>query len=77
MLLAAALLACAAAEPANRSPAYEAGFGDGCATAGAETAAVPRPAQRDEQAFLGDSDYRAGWISGHSACRMQAGPRRL
>jgi hypothetical protein len=77
MLLGVALSACAAPEPANRSPEYEAGFGDGCATAGAEAAPVPQPAKRDEQAFSKDSGYRAGWISGHAQCRMQAGPPRL
>lgn len=71
------LMACAATEPADRSPAYDAGFGDGCATASAEAGPVPRPAQRDEAAFSRDSDYRAGWISGRAACRMQAGPPRL
>jgi hypothetical protein len=72
-----ALLACAAPDEAVRSPAYDAGFGDGCATATADMAAVPRPAIRDEAAFSGDTGYRAGWLSGHAACRMQSGPPRL
>ena len=74
------LAACATPETpeaANRSPAYEAGFGDGCATAGAESGPVGQPAKRDEMAFARDSGYRAGWISGHAACRMQDGPPRL
>jgi len=77
MLLASGLCACAASEAPNRSPAYEGGFDDGCVTANAEAAPVPRPAKRDEAAFSKDSDYRAGWISGHAACRMQGGPPRL
>jgi len=76
-LLAAGLCACAASEAPIRSPAYEAGFDDGCATASAEAAPIPRPAKRDETAFSKDADYRAGWISGHAACRMQGGPPRL
>jgi len=77
MLPCAALLACAAADEAARSPEYDAGFGDGCATATAETAPVPRPAVRDEAAFSRIADYHAGWLSGHAACRMQSGPPRL
>ena len=73
----AVLLACAAPDDAERSPAYDAGFGDGCATASAEMAAVPRPATRDEAAFSRDADYRKGWLSGHAACRMPSGPPRL
>ena len=79
-LLAAALavLAAACAAPAGRdSPFYDAGFGDGCATAIAEAGPIPRTVQRDEALYAKDSGYRAGWISGHAACRKDAGPPRL
>ena len=59
------------------SPSYSAGFGDGCASASAEEAAVPRRPQRDETLYAKDPDYRAGWISGLASCRMQSGPPRL
>jgi len=70
-------MACVTGEPADRSPSYDAGFGDGCATANSEGAPVLRTATRDEAAFSGDADYRAGWISGHAACRMTSGTPRL
>ena len=74
--LALGLLACGMPEkPAG--PSYDAGFGDGCASAGAEMAAIPRQARRDEQLYAKDPDYRAGWVSGHATCRMEGGPPRL
>jgi hypothetical protein len=73
-----ALLAAGCAIPAMpESPFYEGGFADGCATASAESAATPRPAQRDEALYAKDSGYRAGWISGHTSCRMPEGPAHL
>jgi hypothetical protein len=71
------LVTACAASPEMDSPFYQTGFADGCASANAETAPIPRTAQRDEALFAKDSGYRAGWISGHAACRMQGGPPRL
>jgi hypothetical protein len=79
-IFAAALTAIAgacAAPAMPESPFYESGFADGCATASAETAPVPRAAQRDEALYAKDSGYRSGWISGHASCRMPSGPPRL
>jgi len=62
-------------EPDN--PSYQAGFGDGCASAGAAESAIPRAPQRNETLYASDADYRSGWISGLASCRMQGGPPRL
>ncbi len=69
--------ACAGRPGEEGSPFYQAGFGDGCASAAAEMGPVPRPAQRDEALFAKDEGYRTGWISGHAACRMQGGGPNL
>ena len=66
------------AMPAGRdNPSYQAGFGDGCASASAAESAIPRAPQRNEALYASDADYRAGWISGRDACRMQGGAPRL
>jgi hypothetical protein len=70
------LLACSTTEQPT-GPSYAPGFADGCASASAEAATIPRQARRDEQLYAKDPDYRAGWISGHASCRMDSGPPRL
>ena len=75
--LALLVAACAVSSPAMDSPFYEVGFSDGCASANAEMAAVPRNPQRDETLYAQDSGYRSGWNSGRTACLMQGGPPRL
>jgi len=52
------------------SPDYKAGYGDGCASAGA-VSANPRAdtGVRDDQAFSGNEAYRMGWQEGFGACR--------
>ena len=52
----------------DRSPNYQLGFGEGCATASTETAGAPREPRRNRALFELDRDYRAGWISGHAQC---------
>ncbi|HXJ00436.1 MAG TPA: hypothetical protein VNH44_04390 [Micropepsaceae bacterium] len=71
------LAACAGAPADQDSPAYEAGFADGCATASAESTSVPSTPQRDETLYAQDSGYRSGWNSGHTTCRMTNGGARL
>jgi len=71
------IAACADSAPQTDSAFYQTGFGDGCASANGENAAIPRNPMRDETLYAADSGYRAGWISGHAACRMQGGPPRL
>lgn len=63
-----ALGACASTGDAS-SPAYQAGFGDGCATASAAASPVAGAAQRDATLYQTDTNYRSGWLSGHAACR--------
>ena len=56
----------------EHSPAYEAGYADGCATGAGEGSGVPREPKRNAE-LANDSDYRAGWTSGHAQC---AAPRQ-
>jgi hypothetical protein len=53
----------------NRSPNYQLGFGDGCTTAGTETAGAPRDPRRNREQYEFNAEYRAGWISGHAQCQ--------
>jgi hypothetical protein len=53
----------------DRSPNYELGFGDGCATASTETAGAPREPRMNRALYEFDRDYRAGWLSGRAQCR--------
>ena len=75
VLMAIVLLATAGcmtpASERDRSPSYRLGFGDGCTTASSEGTGAPRSAQRNEMLYSSDSDYRAGWLSGHTQCRSQ------
>ena len=52
------------------SPDYKAGYGDGCASAGAVSANLRADiGVRDDQAFSGNEAYRMGWQEGFGACR--------
>jgi hypothetical protein len=53
----------------DRSPNYQLGFGDGCATASTETAGAPREPRRNRALYEFDAEYRSGWISGHAQCQ--------
>jgi hypothetical protein len=55
--------------PEDRSPNYQLGFGDGCATASTETAGAPRYPRRNRVLYSDNRDYRTGWLSGHAQCR--------
>jgi hypothetical protein len=70
-----ALSSCATPQM-ERSPAYELGYSDGCASAAAEGPGVPRNPRRNEMLYTMDAEYRAGWASGNAQCRVQ-GPNRL
>ena len=60
----------------DRSPAYELGYSDGCASAAAAGPGLPRVPQRNEELYASDQEYRAGWASGSAQCRVQL-PNRL
>jgi hypothetical protein len=67
---AALFLLAACIPPAeDRSPNYQLGFGDGCATASMETSGAPREPRRNRALYELDRDYRAGWLSGHAQCQ--------
>lgn len=71
MVLAIVLAGCAEAESgAGKSPFFQEGFGDGCATASAQGAPGQTKITRDQALFDGEKDYHAGWISGFGQCRM-------
>jgi hypothetical protein len=64
------LLTSACTTPAEeRSPYYQLGFGDGCATASTETSGAPRQPRRNRALYEVDRDYRSGWLSGHAQCQ--------
>lgn len=73
MVLALVLNGCAeAGSGASKSPFYQEGFDDGCATASAQGAPGQAKPVRDQALFDRDKDYHAGWISGLAQCRMPA-----
>lgn len=75
-VLALLLMGCAdTGSGANKSPFYEEGFGDGCATASAQGTPGQTKPVRDQALFDKDKDYHAGWISGLAQCRMSGPPR--
>ena len=63
------LLAACTTPAEDRSPNYQLGFGDGCATASMETSGAPREPRRNRALYELDRDYRAGWLSGHAQCQ--------
>lgn len=63
--LALALAACAGS---RNSPAYKAGYFDGCQTAGAKGGSFRKGAVRNDNLFATNADYRAGWNTGFSVC---------
>ncbi len=71
------LSACGTPMPMERSPDYEAGFGDGCASASATTGGRPSEPRRNEALYRANADYRRGWNSGAAQCRDQGPNTRL
>ncbi len=64
-----ALSACASsAQLLAEEPSYQAGYGDGCATAIEEDKSFSRKKTRDAYLFENDKAYRAGWRQGYLAC---------
>ncbi len=50
---------------AGYSPAFRAGYADGCASVGAASRT------RDEQRFKTETDYAMGWRDGNDICRRR------
>ena len=75
-LLLLVLCACMTLEKKERSPDYELGYSDGCASAAAQGPGIAKEPRRNEMLYAADMDYRAGWNSGNAQCRVQ-GPNRL
>ena len=67
---AAALSGCASGiDPQLReAPGFQAGYVDGCATAGEEEKSFSTRRERDAYAFENDEAYRAGWRQGYLEC---------
>jgi hypothetical protein len=53
---------------ANSSPAFAAGYKDGCASGTARASNQTGAFVRDEQRFLNDAEYGSGWRSGNREC---------
>ena len=51
------------------SPDYQAGYGDGCSSAGGPDASHRGSDRRDDEAYKANRAYRAGFGAGLSACR--------
>lgn len=72
-LLGAGLIAAACASNGDlaelrESPAFTAGYADGCATATEEDKSFSTKRVRDAYAFENDKAYRAGWRQGYLEC---------
>jgi hypothetical protein len=64
------LSACGSRQPDSAD--FKAGYSDGCASANTEGGANKRDEGgviRDEGAYRGNKDYRAGWGRGFGVCR--------
>lgn len=74
------LAACASrhrAEGHGNSPAYAAGYTDGCATASARAGGEVGGEVRDPGLFKSNADYRSGWRAGYGSCASPAPPNPL
>jgi hypothetical protein len=58
----------------RKTPAYQAGYTDGCAAANAEAASFRDKTPRDEAMAKADPAYRGGWNTGFSSCRTMRNP---
>lgn len=52
-----------------KSPSFQAGYSDGCATANERGADFRARQVRDDALYKTDDGYRAGWSNGFSSCR--------
>lgn len=77
LALALAAGACASDDALQlaEQPGYQAGYGDGCATAAEEDKSFSTIRVRDEYEFDNDRAYRAGWRQGYLQCGSRQPPR--
>lgn len=69
------LAACTSAA-LRKSPDFQAGYSDGCASASMQGANKRDTSYtRDENAYQGNKAYRSGWGSGFGACRQMSASR--
>jgi len=52
----------------REAPGYQAGYVDGCETAGEREKSFSTKSARDAYAFENDDAYRAGWRRGYMEC---------
>lgn len=77
LLLLTALSACesSANRALKKSPDYQAGYSDGCTSAGTRGANMRDSGRvRDEQSYQTDRAYSAGWDTGFNTCRGYQSP---
>jgi hypothetical protein len=72
MVLLAACVSRHKAEGHGNSPAYAAGYTDGCATASARANGEIGGETRDKNLYTNNGDYRAGWRAGYASCSSPA-----
>ena len=73
-LFALSTLACASTaklDELREMPSFQAGYGDGCATASEEDKSFSTRKQRDAYLFENDEAYRAGWRHGYLECQSK------
>jgi hypothetical protein len=77
LILIALLPLAACTSPALRkSPDFQAGYSDGCASANLEGANKRDTAlTRDDAAYQANRAYRSGWGTGFGACRQMTMPQ--
>ena len=80
LVLLVALSACVSrhrAEGHGNSPAYAAGYTDGCATASARANGEVGGETRDAGLYKNNVDYRSGWRAGYGGCVSTMPPNPL
>ena len=80
LLLGFTLAACesTADRALKKSPDYQAGYSDGCSSAGTRGANMRDSGRvRDEQAYRGNRAYNVGWDTGFNACRSYQSPTNM
>lgn len=80
LILLSLLLLAGCASPAERalrkSPDFQAGYSDGCASASLQGAnARDTSLTRDEDAYASNKAYHSGWGEGFGACRAMSAPQ--